>query len=136
LNGALAAAAEWGANVEHAVALGYCFGGSAVLEWARAGVELKGVAPFHGGLATPDGQDYSKTTTPIIVFHGTADQMISMAEFAGLAEELEAAGVTHEMITYSGAVHAFSVFDNPERYQAEADRKSWERFTRFLEEVL
>ena len=66
--------------------------------------------------------------------HGTADSVIPMADFATLADELEAAGVTHEMVTYSGAPHAFTVFGSS-RYQEAADRKSWKLFSEFLEDV-
>ena len=135
LYGALDAAEELGADTDNVVAIGYCFGGTCVLELARSGVSMKGFVTFHGGLGTPEDQDYEKTDGEILVLHGTADQAVSMEEFAALANELEEAGVTHEMITYSGAPHAFTVFGS-ERYREDADRKSWERFTRFLEEVL
>ncbi|HKL21097.1 MAG TPA: dienelactone hydrolase family protein, partial [Tichowtungia sp.] len=55
--------------------------------------------------------------------------------FAELAKTLEAAGVKHEMITYSGAPHAFTVFGS-DRYRQDADQKSWRRFTQFLKEML
>ena len=58
-----------------------------------------------------------------------------MDQFADLAKELESAGIAHEMITYAGAQHAFTVFDG-ERYQLTADKKSWKRFTEFLEDTL
>ena len=134
MNGALDAAAKLGANRGNAVAMGYCFGGAAVLELARSGADLKGFATFHGGLKTPPGQDYGSTRAPILVMHGTADNAISMREFATLADELEDAKVRHEMITYSGAPHAFTVFDS-DRYREDADRKSWRRFLDFLGEV-
>lgn len=67
--------------------------------------------------------------------HGSADKAISMDQFAGLANELESAGVAHEMITYGGARHAFTVFGGS-RYQETADKKSWTRFTEFLAETL
>jgi len=129
--GALGAAKERGALIENAVAAGYCFGGAAVLELARSGANLKGFATFHGGLATPEGQDYTKTRGEILVMHGTADSAITMDQFAALAKELEAAGVPHEMITYGGAEHAFTVFGE-KRYQETADKKSWQRFLEFL----
>ena len=135
LYGALEAAEAQGGDTSRAVAMGYCFGGTAVLELARSGADLKGFVTFHGGLTTPEGQDYSLTTGELLVLHGTADQSVSMGEFSQLAEELEEAGVHHEMTTYSGAPHAFSVFGSP-RYREDADRKSWERFVGFLEEVL
>ena len=67
--------------------------------------------------------------------HGSADTAITMDQFADLAKELESAGVAHEMITYGGAQHAFTVFGG-KRYQEMADKQSWKRFTEFLEGVL
>ncbi|WP_020410089.1 dienelactone hydrolase family protein [Hahella ganghwensis] len=134
MNGALATARANGANIGNAVAMGYCFGGAAVLELARSGQSMKGFATFHGGLSTPEGQGYRHTSGPVLVMHGTADTAISMQDFATLAAELETAGVKHEMITYSGAPHAFTVYGS-DRYRADADMKSWNRFAAFLVEV-
>jgi dienelactone hydrolase len=135
LNGAVATAAEQGANITNSVVFGYCFGGAAVLEMARAGADMKGFVSFHGGLTTPAGQDYSRTKGDMLILHGTADSNITMEHFAALATELENAKVSHEMTTYSGAPHAFTVFGS-ESYREDADRKSWSRFLHFLEETL
>jgi len=135
LRGGLQAATEQGANVANAVAMGYCFGGAAVLEWARSGADLKGFVSFHGGLETPEGQDYRAVKGDLLILHGTADASVSMEQFAALAETLEQQGRRHEMITYSGAPHAFTVFGT-DRYREDADRKSWQRFSSFLEEIL
>jgi dienelactone hydrolase len=133
--GALETATTRGANTSNAVAMGYCFGGAAVLELARAGVDLKGFATFHGGLKTPNGQDYSNTKGEILIMHGSADTAITMDQFTALANELETAGVKHQMVTYSGAPHAFTVFGSG-RYREDADRKSWALFSEFLKEKL
>jgi dienelactone hydrolase len=135
MNGALDAAKSRGANVDNAVAFGYCFGGAAVLELARSGADLKGFVTFHGGLKTPEGQNYTKNRGEILILHGSADTAITMDQFADLAKELESAGVAHEMITYSGAPHAFTVFGG-NLYQEAADKKSWKRFTEFLADKL
>ena len=135
LRGALKAAKNQKANIDNAVAIGYCFGGAAILEYARAGENLKGFVAFHGGLDTPEGEDYSQTKGEILVLHGSADASVSMEDFANLAMELETHKVPHEMIAYSGAPHAFTVFGS-ERYRANADQKSWNRFTQFLQEIL
>jgi dienelactone hydrolase len=135
MTGALEIAAGKGADTGRAVAMGYCFGGAAVLELARSGAALKGFATFHGGLKTPEGQNYSQAKGSFLIMHGTADSAITMDQFAALASELETAGIAHEMVTYSGAPHAFTVFDS-ERYREDADRKSWARFTGFLGETL
>ena len=135
MNGALDAARAQGATVDNAVVAGYCFGGAAVLEMARSGADMKGFATFHGGLKTPPGQNYANTKGPILIMHGSADSAITMDQFAALAQELEAAGVAHEMITYGGARHAFTVYGQ-ERYQEAADKKSWKRFQEFLADRL
>jgi len=135
LFGALAEAKKRGANTANAVAMGYCFGGAAVLELARAGADLKGFVTFHGGLQLPEGQDYSDTRGQVLVFHGTADSNVTMQNFADLATALEEEDVPHEMITYGGAPHAFTVF-GAESYREDADRKSWKRFTEFLAATL
>ena len=135
MKGALDTAKKRGAKIENAVAVGYCFGGAAVLELARSGADLKGFATFHGGLKTPEGQNYAKTRGEILIMHGSADSNITMDQFAGLAKELESAGIAHEMITYGGAQHAFTVFGG-NRYQEDADKKSWKRFQEFLADKL
>ena len=134
-NGALAVAKANGANINNAVAMGYCFGGTTVLEMSRTGIDMKGFVSFHGGLKTPEGQDYSKSKGNILVFHGSADAAVSLDDFIGLTKELEDTGVSHEMITYSDAPHAFTVFGS-KRYQKAADEKSWQRFSNFLKETL
>jgi dienelactone hydrolase len=133
--GALETAKAQGANVRNAVAMGYCFGGTAVLEFARSGADLKGFVTFHGGLGTPPGQNYSRTKGTLLILHGTADASITMDDFATLATQLEKQGISHEMITYSGAPHAFTVFGS-DRYREDADKKSWKRLTEFLAETV
>lgn len=134
LQAGLAEAGKQGGRLDNAVALGYCFGGAAVLELARSGASLKGVVSVHGGLETPAGQDYKQTRASLLIQHGSADQAVSLGQFAALITELESAGVKHEATSYSGAPHAFSVFGS-DNYRADADAKSWRRFTEFLGEV-
>jgi len=67
--------------------------------------------------------------------HGTADKAVPMDQFADLAIQLESQNINHEMISYSGAPHAFTVFGS-ERYREDADKKSWQRFTEYLQETL
>ncbi|GAB4171479.1 MAG: dienelactone hydrolase family protein [Geothermobacteraceae bacterium] len=135
LRGAINEARKKGLNLDNAVVMGYCFGGAVVLELARSGADFKGFVSFHGGLAIPEGQDYSRTRGSVLVFHGSADKAVSMAQFATMAEDLEKHDVRHEMTTYGGAPHAFSVFGS-NRYRKDADHKSWRRFVTYLQETL
>lgn len=115
------------------VVMGYCFGGAGVLELARSGKadKVKGYVTFHGGLATPEGQSYPADTPPLLIAHGGADKAIKMSDVAALSEELETAGIKYEIQVYSGAPHAFTVFDS-NRYRETADRKSWSALLEFL----
>ncbi|RTQ99148.1 dienelactone hydrolase family protein [Halomonas nitroreducens] len=130
------AAARAQAAARPTVVMGYCFGGAVVLELARHGEaeDIHGYATFHGGLATPEGQQYGPETPPILVAHGGADTSVPLEDVVALARELEAAKVAYEIEVYSGAPHAFTVFDT-ERYQARADEKSWAAFQALLDEV-
>ncbi len=132
MSGGIDMAGKLGGHLDNMIVMGYCFGGAAVLESARAGVNARGFATFHGGLKTPEGQSYSQTKSPMLILHGTADTAIPMSDFAELAEELEEYKVPHEMITYGGAPHAFTVWGS-ERYRKDADEKSWQSFTTFIE---
>lgn len=135
LQAALKTAKAQGADIQNAVAMGYCFGGAAVLELARSGADLKGYVTFHGGLSTPEGQSYSRTKGKMLIFHGSADRHITLDDFANLAKKLEENKVLHEMITYGGAPHAFTVF-GADSYRENVDRKSWTRFEQFLKDTL
>ncbi|WP_071527411.1 dienelactone hydrolase family protein [Nodosilinea nodulosa] len=118
------------------VAIGYCFGGGAVLEMARAGMDLNGFVTFHGSLATPDGQDYSQAKGSILVLHGSDDGSVPMTAVAQLATELDAAGVDFNMEIYGGTDHAFTVWSDAERYNGMADRRSWRSLMAYLDKTL
>lgn len=121
-------------GAQQTVVMGYCFGGAATLELARSGVasDVVGYATFHGGLTTPEGQSFEGVTAPILVAHGGADSAIPMTDVAQLAVEMEASGTPYEIQVYSGAPHAFTVFES-DRYRQVADTQSWDAFSDFLE---
>ncbi|GHC38152.1 dienelactone hydrolase family protein [Aidingimonas halophila] len=122
---------------DNTVIMGYCFGGAVVLEMARsADAEgIHGYTSFHGSLDTPEGQEWPDEIAPILIAHGGADESVTMDDVATLAEELEAADATYEIQVYSGAPHAFTVYDG-DRYQERADKKSWSAFLDFLDKTL
>ena len=125
-------------------AFGYCFGGGVVLNMARMGEDLKGVASFHGGLGTDHPAQPGKIKARIISFSGEADPMIAADKVAGFKKEMESAGANYRVVTYSGAKHAFTnpdadelgkKFKLPIAYDAAADKDSWEQAKKFLHEV-
>lgn len=125
-------------------AIGYCFGGGVVLNMAREGADLKGVAAFHGGLATDTPAQAGKVKARVRVFTGADDKMIPAAQVEGFKQEMEAAGVDYKVVSYPGAMHSFTnpdadelgkKFNMPIAYNAAADRDSWERLQSFLRTI-
>jgi dienelactone hydrolase len=116
-------------------AMGYCFGGAAVLEMARAGMEVEGYVSFHGGLGLPEGQSYADAKAPVLVLHGSADPVSGMADLAALMDQLQGNGVTHSAKVFGGARHSFTVFGSRD-YDLVADRGSWDALLDFLSEEL
>lgn len=123
-------------------AIGYCFGGTGVLELARSGAEVKGVVSFHGGLGSPTPQDANSIKGEVLVCHGADDPFVPAAEVEAFHKEMKDAGVKYDFVGYPGAVHAFTQKgagnDNSKgaAYNAEADAKSWEAMKTFFAKVL
>ncbi len=118
------------------VLTGYCFGGAAALEGARAGFDMAGFVSFHGGLATPDGQDYSATSAPVLVLHGSADPVpgSGMADLAALMGALDDAGIQHHARIFGGARHAFTV-EGSNDWDPDANAGAEAALLEFLEDV-
>ncbi|HUW26003.1 MAG TPA: dienelactone hydrolase family protein [Gallionella sp.] len=126
-------------------AIGYCFGGSVVLEMARAGEDLKGVASFHGGLGTDTPAQPGKVKAQVRVFTGADDKMIPAAQVEAFKQEMVKAGVNYKVVVYPGAMHSFTnpdadalgkQFNMPIAYNTKADKDSWAQLQSFLTEVL
>ena len=131
ISAAVAAGKSSGVNSQKVVIIGYCFGGAAVLEAARSGIKANGFVSFHGGLKTPEGQDYIKTSAPVLLLHGSADPVSGMEDLALLINQLKDAQIPHDAEVYGGARHSFTVPGSRD-YDEEADRKSWDALGRFL----
>ncbi|SEM67275.1 Dienelactone hydrolase [Loktanella fryxellensis] len=134
LMGSIAEAANITGATENMVMMGYCFGGAAALEAARAGAELDGFVSFHGGLDLPEGQDYSGVAAPVMVFHGSADPVSDMTAFGALMSGLAEAGKTANAQVYGGALHSFTVYGSDD-YDLNADQASWAGLQTFLSDT-
>ncbi len=122
-------------------AIGYCFGGTAVLEMARAGFPLKGVVSFHGILATPSPAEAGAVKAKVLVFNGAEDAMISAQDIQTFQEEMRKAGADWQFVNLGGAKHSFTVWGAsiPEKgivYNEIADKRSWFATRSFLNEVM
>ena len=127
---------------ERLAAIGYCFGGTCVLELARSGAPLAGVVSFHGGLDTPTPAEAKNIRCKVLVLHGGDDPHVPRKDVEAFEDEMRGGGVDWQLVIYGGAVHSFT---NPAAgndnskgaaYNAKADRRSWEAMKAFFAEML
>ena len=122
-------------------AIGYCFGGTTVLELARSGADVAGVVSFHGGLDSPTPADGKNIKGKVLVCHGADDPFSSPQNIAAFEDEMRKGGVDWQLIKYGGAVHSFTQpmagDDNSKgaAYNEKADKRSWEAMKQFLAEI-
>lgn len=125
-------------------AIGYCFGGSVVLNMARAGTDLKGVASFHGNLSTEKPAQKGEVKAKVLVLTGADDPMAPSEQVAKFEQEMKDAGVDYRVVSYPGAKHSFTnpaadkygkQFNMPLAYNAAADKASWDELKTFFQQI-
>ncbi|MEP7145005.1 MAG: dienelactone hydrolase family protein [Ferruginibacter sp.] len=131
------------ADANKMAAIGYCFGGSMVLNGAKLGMGLKGVVSFHGGLATVPAKA-GITKAKILVCHGGADKFISEADIKSFRNNLDSVKAPYIFKVYGGATHAFTnpdatangkKFNMPIEYNEAADKQSWTDMKEFFKTI-
>ena len=128
-------------NGEKIAAIGYCFGGTTVIELARNGSYVAGVVSFHGGLDSPAPADGKNIKCKVLACHGADDPFVSAKDLAAFQSEMRDNKVDWQLISYGGAVHSFTQpmagNDNSKgaAYNEPADRRSWEAMKQFLGEL-
>jgi dienelactone hydrolase len=121
-------------NPQRIGAVGYCFGGAVVLNMARAGDDLKAVAGFHAslGLNTPAPAP-GTVKAKVLILNGADDPFVKKEQYDALKKDFDAAKADYRIVTYPGAVHAFTnpeatelgqKFNLPLKYDAKADQES------------
>jgi len=133
--------AEPRADRSKVAAIGYCFGGTMVLELGRSGADLKAIVGFHAGLVTMRPDESRNITGSVLVCIGTEDPMIPLAQRHAFEEEMRAAGVDWRMNLYGGVQHSFThpLADSAGipgiKYDAVTDARSWRAMLDLLDEV-
>lgn len=142
INAGLQELIKSGANADNIVVIGYCFGGTGVLEAARGHLNVKGVASFHGGLSKDAARKTEPISAKVLICHGADDPYVSKEEIASFQQEMRDSKADWQMIYYADSVHSFT---NPEAgsdnskgaaYNPVASKRSFEHLKLFLNEVL
>ncbi len=130
-----------GADPKNIAVIGYCFGGTGALEAARAGMPVRGVVSFHGGLGKDASRPNSKIEAKVLVCHGADDFFVKQEEIDQFQKEMREANADWQMIYYADAVHGFtepSAGNDKSRgvaYNEKAAKRSWEHMRLFFDEL-
>lgn len=131
------------ADTAKSAAIGYCFGGAMVLNWAKTGAPVKGAVSFHGDLRGVPPQ--KGNATQFLICHGAADEFVPQQQVEAFRKSMDSAGITYTFKTYDGATHAFTnpaatakgeQFKMPIRYNGAADTASWNDMKAFFNKAL
>lgn len=127
---------------ERMAAIGFCFGGQAVLELARSGVGLRAVVGFHSGLKASDPAEPAEIAGKVLVCLGDRDPLVPRKARDAFMDNMTDSGIDCQMLLLSGVGHSFT---NPDaeafgvpgcHYNADADRRSWDAMARLFVEAL
>ena len=125
-------------DTKRLAAIGYCFGGTTVIELARNGADIKGIVSFHGGLDSPTPADGKNVKCKVLVCHGADDPFVKAEDLSAFEKEMRDANVDWTLIKFGGAVHAFTQpmagNDNSKgaAYNEKADKRSWAAMKMFF----
>jgi dienelactone hydrolase len=127
-------------DTKRVAAIGYCFGGTTVIELARSGADLKGVVSFHGGLDSPTPSDGKNIKCKVLALAGADDPFQKPEDLTAFESEMRDNKVDWQIYFYGGAVHAFTQPDPGfvnagAKYNEKADKRSWEAMKQFFAEI-
>ncbi|HEV2320327.1 MAG TPA: dienelactone hydrolase family protein [Verrucomicrobiae bacterium] len=126
---------------DRVAAIGYCFGGTTVIELARSGAQLKGIVSFHGGLDSPSPADARNIRCKLLILAGADDPFQKPADLGAFEKEMRDAKVDWQITFYGGAVHAFTQREvdklnlSGAKYNENADKRSWQAMKDFFAEI-
>jgi len=127
-------------DTKHIAAIGYCFGGTTVIELALSGADIAGVVSFHGGLDAPNPADAKNIKCKVLALAGADDPFQNPNDLSAFESEMRDAKVDWQITFYGGAVHSFTQpdpgFVNPgAHYNEKADKRSWQAMKDFFAEI-
>jgi len=127
-------------DATHCGGIGFCFGGKCMLDLARSGSDIKGVASFHGIYDEPGLNHKGDISASILVLHGWDDPLANPASTLALGHELTKRNADWQILALGRTGHAFTnpAAQFPEKgmyYQESSDKRAWRAMTNFFEET-
>lgn len=135
----IAQADEYHVDINNIAAFGFCFGGCCALELARSGAAIKAAISFHGNLDTPEPRDAKNIKGAIMVLDGANDPLVPRTQLTDFVNEMTAAAVDWQLISYGGAVHGYTDVSANEagvkQYNAKVTKRAFDAMNHLLDEV-
>ena len=128
-------------DAKRIAAIGFCQGGSTIMELARAGAPFKAVVGFHPGFTRPAGSVQASVSGKVLMMVGDADPVVTADERATFIEEMRSSGADWELHVFGGVGHSYT---NPRidelgypgfAYSPAADERSWQMMLALLSDV-
>ncbi len=131
-------------DAKRTAAIGYCFGGAMVLHMARSGMDVGGVASFHGSLGSFADPAPGSIRAKVLVCHGGDDKLVADDDIKAFRTQMDKAQAKYEFVSYPGALHGFS---NPEAtgrgkkyglplaYDEKTDKASWAKMKSMFDSI-
>lgn len=132
---AMEALIKAGADPEHIAVIGYCFGGTGVMEVLRADLPVKGVVSIHGGIGKDPGRPNNPVHASVLILHGAADPYVSEQDVLQARKELEDGKADWQLIYFADCKHTFTNPASPDYNELMANR-AWNQTILFIKEIL
>jgi dienelactone hydrolase len=121
-------------------AIGFCFGGLAVLELARSGAPVAATTAFHGLLKSRNSADAHNIQGPLLICTGAEDPLVPPEDVLAFQQEMRPTKIKWQVNVYGGARHAFTnrfAVDDGKTfgYDEISDRRSWAAMESLFTEV-
>jgi dienelactone hydrolase len=130
-----------GKSQKNIAAIGYCFGGTSVIELGRSGADIKALVSFHGGLDSPKPEDGKNIKAKVLALHGADDPFVTAENLTKFEDEMRINHIDWQLLKFGGAVHSFTdkgAGNDASRgaaYNESADKRSWAAMKSLLAEI-
>ncbi len=129
---------ETGLASQQVGAIGFCFGGTTVIELAKSGANVGGVVSFHGGLDAREPTS-GKVVARVLALHGADDPTVSAEDLSAFVADLKKSGADWTLVEFGNAVHSFTDVDanTPGRsqYNEKVAKRSYAMMNDFFAET-
>jgi dienelactone hydrolase len=115
-------------------AIGFCFGGTAVLDLARSGADVAAVVSFHGGLTTDNPALATNIKARVLAMNG-ADDKGTMPDAGKFMDEMRGSPAEWQFVVIGHAVHCFTEVEENSpgcKYDAGAAARSYRLMSDWL----